>query len=688
MRNVVSAMLVLLAALGPTASAPAYIGSYPTLGKLTADSDRIVVLEVDRVSREKQVVLFKKVADLKGKGAAEVAKHQLTDGFHPRQAHAVLDWAEPGAIAVCFQTDRVSLTCIGDFWYECAAGEAPWWTMTAGRPELSYIYSGSTSKLRGHVTAMLAGRETVITALKYRALVREPGGAVRHDIRQWDANEAVGARRLMRGKDWPLCRIRAGLKMPNTVPELILDSDRILGDGPGGPEDVPALVKALRQAAAAGRVEAAEDLGRIGPPAAAALPALRPLTEKAADPLLRVEAARAVASIDPKNQTVLPLLTDALMDGAARVRKRAAERLGDLGPAARSAVAALVKAAGDPDPAVRRAAIDALGQIGPDAEQAVAVLVEALRDASTRGAAVDALGLLGGKARAAAPALEKVLKGDDVAIRWAAAAALVRVGGPGAGAGVRHLLETATRDRARNWTDAGNILMAPTARAALPPLLEAVADPSVRELAVATAVDLSVYLANDPLADVKPLLQDKDAGVRCVAAWVLYCARAVEIKEAIAFQRDTLKAADPWARRQAAGFLGKLGRAAGDAAEDLSALVEEQRRGRPKGGRPGAEKRPREVTRRKRERAGASAGEGGRWPTDCYLESCGASGPSPAPWTAGGGATRSCCSSSWRDATKGPLPRSWSVTARSCSACAARCWATATPPRTPSRPRS
>jgi hypothetical protein len=84
--------------------------------------------------------------------------------------------------------------------------------------------------------------------LKYRALVKEPGGAVRHDIRQWDANEAVGARRLMRGQGWTLCRIRAGLKMPNTVPELILNSDRILGDGPAGPEDVPALVKALRQA--------------------------------------------------------------------------------------------------------------------------------------------------------------------------------------------------------------------------------------------------------------------------------------------------------------------------------------------------------------------------------------------------------------------------------------------------------
>jgi hypothetical protein len=88
---VLRALLVLLAALGAADSAPACIGPYPTLGKLTADAEHIVVLEVDRVSREKQVVLFKKVADLEGKGATEVAKHQLTDGLHPRQAHAVLD---------------------------------------------------------------------------------------------------------------------------------------------------------------------------------------------------------------------------------------------------------------------------------------------------------------------------------------------------------------------------------------------------------------------------------------------------------------------------------------------------------------------------------------------------------------------------------------------------------------------
>jgi HEAT repeat protein len=423
---------------------------------------------------------------------------------------------------------------------------------------------------------MLAGRETIITALKFRVLVRLPGGVVEHAVKHWDANEAVGARRLMRGKDWTLCRIKASLKMSNTVPELILDSNLIVGDGPAAPEDVPALVKALEHTDPARRIEAAEDLGRIVPPAAAALPALLPLAKKAADPLLRVEAAKAVASIDPKDTAALPVLIDALTDKVVKTRKRAAECLGDLGPAARSAVADLVRAISDSDPTVSWAAIDALGLIGPDAASAVPALVKALDEADKRGAAVDALGQIGRKARAASPVLEKLLTGDDVAVRWAAASALVRIGGPGARAGVRYLLETATRDRARNWTDANNVLMAPAARDALPALLEAVAEPGMRELAAQTAVDVSVYLMTDPLADVKALLEDKNASIRCVCSWVLYMARAVELKRVIAVQREALKDADSWTRRQAAGYLGALGPNGKDAVEDLSALLRDK----------------------------------------------------------------------------------------------------------------
>jgi HEAT repeat protein len=565
---------LLLVFLGAPAPAWAYIAALPTLGKVIADADHVAVLRVDKVSRDKQVVVFTKVADLKGKDSPEEVKHRLTDGSHPRQARTILDWAEPGEIAVCFHNEKVSLTCIGGFWYECAAGEAPWWTMTAGRPELSYAYSGPAARLRGHVTDIVAGREVVVTALKFRLI--KPGPGTDHQWEQWDSVEAVGTRRLMRGKDWPIWRLKASLKTPNLLHELMRIPSLLVGDGPAGPDEAPALAKALGNEDARVRIEAAEDLGLIGPPAADAVPALLKLSENDPDPLARVAAAKAVAGIDPKDETAVPALVEALKDKAGKVRQRAAESLGDLGPRGKSAVPDLVKAAGDSEPAVSWAAIDALGQIGPDAEEAVPSLAEALKDPTTRGAAVDALGQIGRKARPAVSALEKVLQGDDGSVRWAAASALARIGGPGVKAGVRYLLETATRERERNWTDAENILMAPAAREALPAVLDAVRDPAIRQLASETAVEVSIYLTKDPLEDVKPFVKDKDAGVRCVTAWVLHSARAVDVKDAITVLRETLTADDPWARRQAARFLGKLGPSAKDAEADLSALRDDK----------------------------------------------------------------------------------------------------------------
>src|SRR5215471_15134790 len=108
--------VALLIVLGTAAPSWAYIAAMPTLGKLSNDASHIVVLEVDKVSRDRQVVIFKKIADLKGKGAPDLAKHKLTDGFHPRQARTILDWAEPGKTAICLQLGRTSLTCIGGFW--------------------------------------------------------------------------------------------------------------------------------------------------------------------------------------------------------------------------------------------------------------------------------------------------------------------------------------------------------------------------------------------------------------------------------------------------------------------------------------------------------------------------------------------------------------------------------------------
>jgi HEAT repeat protein len=590
MRNLLLAALVLLSGPGAPTRAWAFLEVsqvVPTLGRVVKQSTRIEVLQVDKVSREKRIIIYKKIADLKGEGPSEVVKHKLAEGYHPRELRTVLDWAEPGETAVCFYTGQGSVTCIGRYWYLCLGDDGPWWTMKAGMPAMAYCYSGSVARLRGHVADILAGREVVVTALKYQVLGLAPGPGkwIERKLEHWATHEAISSGRLMRGKEWPVWRIKASFKTQSETISLVQESlmgktNFLVGDDAGTAEDVPGLVKALGQEDARARLEAAEDLGLIGTPAAEALAPLRKLTGRDADPLLRVAAARAVALIDPKDDTAAPVLVEALKDRSARVRQRAAESLGDLGPGARSAVAALVKAAKDLDPAVSWAAIDALGQIGPDAEAAVPTLVEALKDADARGAAIDALGQIGRKARAAIPALEPLLKGDDAAVRWAAAASLARIGGSEAGAGVRFLLKPGGVP-GRSRYDATHILTAPSAGEALAELIDAVRDPALRDAAAEIAGNVGMYQKKDQISDrVRRLLDEKDPGVRCVAAWFLYCGgRALELKDVLAVLQETLKSSDPWARRQAARCLGSLGPQAREAAPALTAALEDKDEG-------------------------------------------------------------------------------------------------------------
>jgi HEAT repeat protein len=568
-----SLLLIVCACSTP---AHAYIeGQTPTLGKLTNDAVHIVVLQVDKVNLEKRVIIFNKIADLKGKDPQVQVKHQITDGaIHPEQAHAILDWAEPGKIAVCFHNEKVCQTCVGTNWYQCSAMEAPWWSMTWGSPELAYSYSGSTAKLREHVAQILAGREVIVTALKYDGRYR------------WETFEAVCSGRSMRGKEWPLWRLRASLTlkdsitMPATYNEL--KPRLVVGAGAAGPDDVPALLKALKHDDANVRIEAAQDLALTDPPALTAVPALL-AAFRDPEPRVRIAAAEAVASIDPKNQEALPLLVKALADEAVRVRKAAAISLGNLGAGAKVAVGDLAKSLQDKDPSVRWAVADALGEMGPDAALAVAALTDALPDKAIRVPAIHALGQIGLKAQTAIPVLTPLLKEDDTAVRWAVASALVRIGGPGLQTGVHTLCQIATSDKTtlgRGIYQAANVVNASRHPETLRFLLQAVRDPDARELPSAMYFGdafrtLYTRRGKDDLPALKKCLQDPDPGVRSMTAAMLVRAREMDVKEHIAMQVQTLKAADPWVRRFSARVMlcAAVDPASRDAREAVAALT-------------------------------------------------------------------------------------------------------------------
>jgi HEAT repeat protein len=502
-------LCLIVAVFGLARPAHGYIDAAPTLGRLLNDSTNVVVLRVEKVSRDRRAIIFSKVADLKGKHPGERIKHRIDGGLHPRESKVVQDWAEPGKIAVCFQTGREAVTCIGPYWYQSAAQDDEWWSMVRGRWDLALAYLGSAERLREHVTAMLAGREVVITAIRL-----DEHGAKTY--------QAVYSKNLAPGTPRPVWRLRASLNMPGTVEEAANDRT-VVGFGAGDAEDVPPLARALRdpEAKAAARAAAADDLARIGRTARAAVPALREALQDP-DRFVRVRAAAALAQIDPRNGDALPTLIAMMKDADAPIRRAAVEAAGNLGPKAKSAVGELLRAARDDDPAVRWAAVEALGRVGPEAKAAVPLLTEALRDAALRVIAADALGGIGPAAAAAAPALTRALGEADPNLRWTAATALVRTKDPSAPETAAPVFVEALKsnDPRTRWDGVWYLeQLGPQAKGQVPALTALVkdGDPRVRGAALA-ALEKVGPEGGEALPALVEALKDGDPRVRLAAA--------------------------------------------------------------------------------------------------------------------------------------------------------------------------
>jgi hypothetical protein len=110
-------LMCLLFVFGATTSpAWGYIEVPYTLGRLAQESTHIVVMKVEKVNKERKLIYYKKVADLKGKHPTEDIKHVITNGFHAREPKFIMDWAEPGKLALFFHNGGASETCIGDYY--------------------------------------------------------------------------------------------------------------------------------------------------------------------------------------------------------------------------------------------------------------------------------------------------------------------------------------------------------------------------------------------------------------------------------------------------------------------------------------------------------------------------------------------------------------------------------------------
>jgi hypothetical protein len=146
-------------------------------------------------------------------------------------------------------------------------------------------------------------------------------------------------------------------------------------------------------------------LGKIGPGATAAIPAL----SAALNDGDRHGASRALGCIGLRT---IPALLEAMESSDWHVRWRATLALSQTQATPEVLVPLFVWLLRDKDGVVRQAAAAGLGHLGAAAQEGVPALIEALKDRERYAAreAIDALGWIGQKAQAAVPVLTRMLE--------------------------------------------------------------------------------------------------------------------------------------------------------------------------------------------------------------------------------------------------------------------------------------
>ena len=146
-----------LAAALVCGTARGYVEVPMPLGKVVIQSPNIVLVRVESVDREKNLIVFSKVRDIKGSHTGEIKHNIGKRGFHPREWQTIMAWARVGKTALFFHTASAGEMCIDTYWYQVTG--SGWMSMTHAEPYLLRSFAGRPEKLAGIVAAMLAGRE-------------------------------------------------------------------------------------------------------------------------------------------------------------------------------------------------------------------------------------------------------------------------------------------------------------------------------------------------------------------------------------------------------------------------------------------------------------------------------------------------------------------------------------------------
>src|SRR5262245_36222647 len=157
--------LGLTALLLAASTSQAYVEAPMTLGAVVTQSIVVCSMVVTKVDKQNNLIVYQKVADIKGKHPTDVIKHNIgRGGLRPGEWQEIMNWAEVGKPAVFFHNGGASETYIGVTWYQ-AYPNGEWWGMSHGEPFLMRSYAGKVDKLPQAVADMQAGKEVVVPAM-------------------------------------------------------------------------------------------------------------------------------------------------------------------------------------------------------------------------------------------------------------------------------------------------------------------------------------------------------------------------------------------------------------------------------------------------------------------------------------------------------------------------------------------
>ena len=145
--------------------ARAYVEVPMSLGDVLRQSTNVVVMQVKSVDREKNLIVYTKVQDVKGKHPQAEIKHNIgRGGLRPGEWEEIMKWAEVGKTAVFFHNGGASETYFGTSWYQ-AYPQGEWWGMSHGEPFMLRSYAGKVEKLGGFVAEMMDNKEVIVPCM-------------------------------------------------------------------------------------------------------------------------------------------------------------------------------------------------------------------------------------------------------------------------------------------------------------------------------------------------------------------------------------------------------------------------------------------------------------------------------------------------------------------------------------------